>query len=54
LTDNPNSQAGSVKLFSRKSLSMGAIDEVRYFIDWRKAFLMFALMAGQIPTEEEK
>ena len=55
LSDNPNSQAGLVKLFRRKSLSLGNKDEeMRIFVDWRRAFLMFALMSGALPTETQK
>jgi len=52
LTDNPN--APSSKLFQRKSQSMSEMDVVRIYVDWRKAFTIFALMAGQVPSEAQK
>ena len=54
ITDNPNS-ALSLKLFRRRSTNQADVDEIaRVFVDWRKAFVILALMAGNIPTEEDK
>jgi hypothetical protein len=51
LTDDPNAVA---KLFQRKSLSRRENDVVRCYVDWRKAFTIFVLMAGQMPSEAQK
>jgi len=51
LTDDPNAVAASSKLFQRKSLSGTQNDVVRCYVDWRKAFTIFSLMAGQVPSE---
>ena len=50
LTDSPNAP---VKLFRRKSVSIDGVDAIRSFIDWRKAFTILVLMAGQLPSTEE-
>jgi len=54
LTDDPNAVVASSKLFQRKSLSMRENNVVRCYVDWRKAFTIFALMAGQVPSEAQK
>ena len=43
-----------VRLFRRKSTSADGSDEVRHFLNWRRAFLILVLMAGKIPTNAEK
>ena len=56
LSDNM-SDRGSRQLFKRNNQSMEFTEGsagVRKFMDWRKAFLIFALMAGQLPTENDK
>ena len=42
-----------MNLFRRKSLSQEDIGASRVFMDWRKAFVVFALMAGKLPSAEE-
>lgn len=51
LTDNPNETQQA--LFRRKSVSQEDISTSRVFMDWRKAFVVFALMAGKLPSAEE-
>ena len=51
LSDNPNEAAAA--LFRRKSLSQEDIGSSRVFMDWRKAFVVLALMAGRLPSSEE-
>ena len=50
LTDSPD--GAQVKLFKQRS--MDGYSQERKFLDWRKAFVILALMAGQIPTHEQK
>ena len=52
LTDSPNATAG-FKLYKRKSVE-GDDDMERKFMDWRRAFVVLALMAGRLPTASEK
>ena len=33
---------------------MEEINAVRVFLNWRKAFAVFALMAGSLPSEAER
>ena len=56
LTDSPNASA-NFKMYknSAKGSGQGDSEETeRKFLDWRKAFVILALMAGKIPTSEEK
>ena len=55
LTDSM-SDPKSLNLFKRKQQSTEFAEGAagtRKFVDWRKAFLIFALMAGRIPTEAD-
>ena len=49
LTDSPD--GAQVKLFKQRSMESS---EDRKFIDWRKAFVILVLMAGPIPTNDQK
>ena len=51
LTDSPDG-GSQVKLFRRGSTD--ALNRDRKFLDWRKAFVILALIAGQIPTNDQK
>lgn len=50
LTDSPNGD--QVQMFRRRSVEGNNQD--RKFMDWRKAFVVLALMAGKIPSGEQK
>ena len=50
LTDSPNGD--QVQLF--KSRSAAGNEQERKFMDWRKAFVVLALMAGKIPSNAQK
>ncbi len=53
LTDNPD-QSNNMQLFRRKSVSTDNIGEAkRVFIDWRKAFVICALVSSRLPSEQE-
>ena len=57
LEAKPLSDQGSgspqVKLFNQGKQSTSDLDQKRTFIDWRRAFAIFALIAGKLPTSEE-
>ena len=52
LTDTPGGSS-QVKLFRRRSLSLDGPGTERSFMNWRKAFMIFVLMAGRLPCSAD-
>ena len=50
MTDSPDGQDSP--RFKKPSVKGGLEVTERKFMDWRKAFLALALMAGRIPSRE--
>lgn len=46
LSDGPQGGNSPIKLFRRRSLSVDGVQTERSFMNWRRAFAIFALMAG--------